>query len=246
MRRFIPNFAIFVFTLQFIETFLENIVVNTTIQLSWSSQTFKLQAESAFDYDWQICRKFSKIYCLNGFETTEELSEPAFVSIVNLMYSGHMHYSYYWLAISGYRRSKNQFRSMYTIHNFFTDREGCCYGQYQFYFVSGFKKMLLAPSQYIEKLTNYSDENKHLNAIWAFFDHDCNVNVITKLGFGAGQLKRFNHGVSFKSEKEDTPYQLRIGENWSHEVSYENPGQFITFRWFKWNVICLEQPWVCI
>ena len=246
MRQLIANFAIVLFDLQFFEAIPENIVVNTTNQLNWSSQTFILPAENAFDYAWQLCRKFSRIYCLNGFETTEDLPEPAFLSIMNSENNGNMPYHYYWLEKSAYRTSQSQFMSMYTAHNFFTDHGGCCFGQFHFYFVSGYRRMLITPNQYIEKITNYSDKNKQLNAIWAFFEPECNVNVITKLGFGSGELKRFDHGLSFHSGREGTPYQLRIGENWSPEVSYENPDHFITFRWFKLNVICLEQPWICM
>ena len=128
----LSEIGIVLFTLQFFETIPESIVVNTTIQLNWSSQTFILQAENKFDYTGQLCRKFSKVNCLSGFETTEELSEPAYESILNLMDSGHMQYSHYWLEDSAYRKSQNQFRSMYTNHNFFTVRKGCCYGQFYY------------------------------------------------------------------------------------------------------------------
>ena len=63
--------------------------------------------------------------------------------------------------------------------------------------MSGYSRMLITPSQYIEKITNYSDKDKQLNAIWANFEPECNVNVITKIGFGSEELKRFDRDLSF-------------------------------------------------
>ena len=41
------------------------------------------------------------------------------------------------------------------------------------------------------------------------------------------------------------PYILKVGQSWTPRIPYENPEHFITFRWFKKNIICADQPWIC-
>ena len=44
-------------------------------------------------------------------------------------------------------------------------------------------------------MMDYSENNKNLNLIWSYYLKDCNVNIVTKLGFGKGKLVR-NHQIS--------------------------------------------------
>ena len=41
------------------------------------------------------------------------------------------------------------------------------------------------------------------------------------------------------------PYILKVGNDWTPQFPYENPEHFITFKWFKINIICAEQHWIC-
>ena len=232
---------------QLTEALLEDIVINSAIRLNWTSQTFIIPVKSQLGYPWTICRKFSDVYCLDNYETTRELdTEPAFQAFFKLRTTtASMHISYYWLEYSAIAKIERLFRPFYIHHNFFVDRENCCLGQFHQYFAEGFKKMLLTPEKYIEELADYSEEDKNLTAIWAFFEPVCKVNVITKLGFGKGELKRFNNSPNMAPQRDGAPYLLKLGKNWIADIPYDDPGHFLAFHWFKSNVICLEQPWIC-
>ena len=104
---------------------------------------------------------------------------------------------------------------------------------------------MLAPHEYLAKLTDYSEEGKHLNYLMSYYLPYCGINLITKIGFGKGTLKRMNHSDYSRREKPGAPYQMKVGQNRTPQIPYENPDEFFTFRWFKVNIICLEQPWIC-
>ena len=36
-----------------------------------------------------------------------------------------------------------------------------------------------------------------------------------------------------------------MGNFWSRDIPYENPEEFVTFKWFKKNIMCQAQPWIC-
>ena len=142
-------------------------------------------------------------------------------------------------------RCNELFRPIYLEHNHFVERYGCCHGQSSRYLSSGFSKLLLTPEEYIRKLTDYSEEQKQLNYIMAFYMPSCNANIVAKIGFGMGALKRQKLGGNNQSPVVGVPYMLNVGSFWSPRFPYENPEEFITFRWFKKNFICRENPWIC-
>ena len=118
-------------------------------------------------------------------------------------------------------------------------------GQYFYYFRYGYRDALLTPREYLKKLTDYSEGDKRLNYIMSYFSPECNTNIITKIGFGTGVLKRVNQSNYVSFSQPGAPYQLKVGHNWTPRIPYENPDHFLTFRWFKHNVMCQEQSWIC-
>ena len=78
----------------------------------------------------------------------------------------------------------------------FNQLKATCLGQFNDYYSNGYFDASLTPGLYLEKLTDYGTRNKILNHIWSFYMHDCGVNVIYRLGFGTGDLKR----VDFQSQ----------------------------------------------
>ena len=118
-------------------------------------------------------------------------------------------------------------------------------GQNYHYFNYGYRDALLTPKEYLTKLTDYSEEDKRLNYIKSYFSADCRTNIIAKIGFGTGTLKRMNVSDVIRHEHHGAPYQLKVGHNWSARIPYENPDQFLTFRWFKNKVICKDHSWIC-
>ena len=94
-------------------------------------------------------------------------------------------------------------------------------------------------------MTDYSEDGKRLNDLESFYLPLCNVNVITKIGFGFGLLKRRSLSESEGKPLPGAPYQLKVGPHWSPEIPYHNPEEFLTFHWFKHNLMCKDQPWIC-
>ena len=124
-----------------------------------------------------------------------------------------------------------------------TPKEGC-QSQCNKYIHWGFRNLMMRPHEYVAILTDY-DEDKQLNLVAAYFYPECEVNVIVRLGFGNGSLLRENTKFGLMRQVPGVPYLLKIGSEWSEVIPYDDPGYFLTFKWFKRNVMCKEQPWIC-
>ena len=66
------------------------------------------------------------------------------------------------------------------------------------------------------------------------------VNVVSVVGFGSGHI-RLSGGVINKN------YVIPVGQlnDSVIVIPYETLEQYLTFDWFKENVICKEQSWIC-
>ncbi|XP_075247719.1 uncharacterized protein LOC142340859 isoform X2 [Convolutriloba macropyga] len=137
-------------------------------------------------------------------------------------------------------------RPIHREHNNYIGHNGCCQYQCDNYLVHGYERMFLTPQEYVDKLTDYSEENKILNLIEAYYNVRCNRNMITKLGFGKGALVRTNHPFGHMPQRYGFPYVLGTSDDlWVHSFAYHSPQEYLTFWWFKHNIICKDQPWVC-
>merc|ERR1712150_451588 len=73
-------------------------------------------------------------------------------------------------------------------------------------------------------------------------------NVITEVGFGPGNLvKNLDRTLA------GAPYVI-LGREYnqhglphmdSQTFDWDNPAQNLTFHWFKHNIMCKSQPWIC-
>ena len=236
----------FLNSLYFVQMVVHDIVVNTTVNPTWSSLVFIIPVQEPQDYYWKVCRNFSQIFCLQFFYTSEEIENPAYVAQVNMdVTNANLMYHVYWLEDFVQSELKDVFDSKYKQINNFVDGYGCCVNQYFDYFTVGLLEMMLTPEEYYGKMSDFTDENKELNEIWAYYLPSCQQNIITKVGYGIGELRRHNHYFSLPPQEEGLPYMLKVDNSWSPPIPYSNPGDFLTFRWFKKNVMCLEQNWIC-
>ena len=232
--------------LYFAQSVTYDIVVNSTVIPTWSSLVFIIPVQEPQDYYWKVCREFSEIFCLQRFYTSDETENPAYVTEVNLDEAGSSLINYfYWLEDSAQSELQKVFEPKYKQINNFVDRYGCCFNQYFDYFTVALLQMMLTPKEYYGKISDFTDENKELNEIWAYYLPSCQQNIITKVGFGIGELKRKNLYINLPNQEKGLPYVLKIGDSWSSPIPYSNPGDFLTFKWFRKNVVCLEQPWIC-
>ena len=78
-----------------------------------------------------------------------------------------------------------------------------------------------------------------LNLFQVFFDKSSCLNVLTKLNFGLGNLK-----ISGGALERD--YSLYVpGSSSVFLFPWQDLRNLLTFDWFKLNVVCKEQPWIC-
>ena len=228
----------------------KDIVMKPESQMSWTSQTFIIPVQhptNSLPFVWTVCRRSSCFYCLDAFESFNEQELIAFTPIFQERNFRNKFYDF--LTLNMIDECSEKMRPIFRYHNLFSDLdELCCYRQCFDYRFIGYRYMHLKVEEYISKLTNYSNadgNNKHINAIWSFYDPVSDANIITKLGFGEGRLRRFNHLTAVPRQRTGAPYLLKIGDQWSPKITYENPENFLTFNWFKFNIICKEQVWIC-
>ncbi|XP_075244006.1 uncharacterized protein LOC142338230 [Convolutriloba macropyga] len=100
------------------------------------------------------------------------------------------------------------------------------------------QKKGLSPWIYVSKLLNFSSNGVSVNLIRGkYYRHLC-ANVVSSVGFGPGPLKKITtHRATFILTPNDSGilYFFR----------YEDVERFLTFDWFKLNIICAEQEWIC-
>ena len=211
----------------FIVIFTENESDNVfypTNGTTWSSVTFDIPVETADISFWPICRKESKFYCLSDFRSDNDGMNPAIdFQRFNNYVNRDIHRKYIVFKDNAKLASDEAFEQMYRRHNFFVKFEGCCFGQFYSYHEHGLQGLKITPQEYLSNLTDYSEENKKLNLIWSYYLEDCGVNIITKIGFGKGQLKRYHHRRQLILHSIDVPYRLKIGKKWTPVIPYENP-----------------------
>ena len=186
------NYLILIFCMSFKKVQTNDIFFNSTVKTVWDSTIFTIPVEPPFNLFGSFCLSKSIYYCLTSFKVrTIEMNPAAFEyrSPDILRGSREPYEILARLKRNGLGQFNIVFRPSYEKHNFFVIKDGCCGGQFVWYFNYGFKEALLTPIEYFERLTDYSGE-KHLNYIKSFYNIDCKVNVITKIGFGNGKLSR--------------------------------------------------------
>ena len=233
MSKIILEFLFFVVLSQGFDT--NDLVINSTVDVQWTSLTFTIPVHEA-----KSCSNFSYYYCLDAVEAINSNRVPVMTPFAGLLHTTALAYHNYWLWHSADAEVMNVYSALVAEkHNHFID-------QTFYYFIHGYHHMFITPKEYLHLLTDYSENGKELNLIHAYYYPDCHVNIISKLGFGSGTLRRKNHLSEERKQHRGIPYQLKIGASWSEKIPYQNPETFLTFKWFKTIVMCKEQPWICL
>ena len=207
---------------------------------AWESLTFSiasfgsrpLHIRPSFNYR---CREKSFYYCLQGY-----LADDSANYIDNNFDDDDLRqrlaHEFEIMIASRYSR--------YSFYGVVSSVSSCCNSQRFHYLFYGYRILGLSPSQYFEKLTNYSDETKPMNAIQYYYDPGLCVNVITSVGFGPGALRR-NSLNSVNPWNFNAPLMFVLPLVPRAIFSYENPRDTLTFAWFKNFIICRANPWLC-
>ena len=130
----------------------------------------------------------------------------------------------------------------YNIFSFFKrdrNKGGCCTHQTQTYLKYG-RGYELSPQDYLERLTNFASRNKGLIHVKSVYVPELCMNVIIKLSFGRGVLM-------FAGGQHGQPLGIyaQSDQRW-HIFDKERVTSYLTFNWFKQNVICVEKPILCV
>ena len=233
-----------------------------TIQLNWTSVTFLIPLDPGLDFSQKRrilskepyfqdpCLPYSKYYCLVAYEILLQADTVAFM-IINALNGAFFEIELYekteTLHNSAVEICEQKLAPIHRRHNlFYNAGSDCCRMQCMAYRTYGFSRMLLSPTEYISKMVDYSEQNKRLNFIQAYYHPDCRVNVITKIGFGTGGLVRQNHPYIYSPYMPEIDYYFGNNDlSTSRKIPFGNPGQLITFEWFKQNMMCRDQSWIC-
>ena len=179
-----------------------NIIVYPTVGANWTTTTFIIPTEISGRRFWSICSKQNNFYCLSSYETDEDDFKLAVaISVYDFSVPPHDLDSHRKLSVfshNAHRAADKAFLPMYQRHNFLL---GCCAQQYNIYYRHGLQTLKLPPDSYVSKMTDYSEDKKNLNLIWSYYLKDCDVNIVTKLGFGKGRLVRNHHKSGFYSHR---------------------------------------------
>ena len=178
-----------------------DVVINSTVTPFWSAVIFTIPVEVPFfDPTLSFCKLKSIYYCLISFKNlADDMNPPAFeVKLRSTSSLLRGAYRYLWnMKEISYEQSQKIFGPFHKKHNYYVIQEQCCRGQFYHYFNNGFKFALMTPEEYFEKLTDYSEKSKYLNYLASYYDSECEVNIITKIGFGKGSLKRETYGYKY-------------------------------------------------
>ncbi|XP_075259457.1 uncharacterized protein LOC142351213 [Convolutriloba macropyga] len=217
----------------------DNFFKTTPPSPEWESLTFWLSL--GVGLYGQLCRQFSAYYCLDRYRTQNpHLDTGANVGPALELVSVQAWYNVLM-------------QNLWHKINFINLKHptDCCRDQTMKYLVHGLHNKEWNPQQYISKLTDYDNETKPLNYISAMGLSARCENLILEVGFGPGDLRRSHHN----SVVEGAPYviagrqhnfdDIGIPHIDSRAFDYENPGEHLTFHWFKHNIMCKGQPWIC-
>ncbi|XP_075256345.1 uncharacterized protein LOC142348746 [Convolutriloba macropyga] len=173
-----------------------------------------------------MCSLFSSNYCLIGYVISRTQSAR---------FPHEEDFYDFWEMILPMYRDLNWF-SVSRTFNF--ELGHCCNYQSTVYRMFG-QDRGVSPAFFLEKVTNFTSHGKRLNSIKADFRRDLCVNIIQTVGFGTGSLKRRGgmQGVVYIFPPD--------GDERVHLFSYNNIQRELQFDWFKENIICEDQPWIC-
>merc|ERR1712150_214174 len=122
---------------------------------------------------------------------------------------------------------------------------GCCHYQSEKYFYRGLSYGF-SPDDYMNKLLNFTVQGKHLQFIKAHYDSFFCLNVINSLTFGNTLPATSNITILGGKRGRDymippnglPPYQIDV-------FSHLHLNNTLTFFYFKYNIMCRDQPWIC-
>ncbi|XP_075262679.1 uncharacterized protein LOC142354302 [Convolutriloba macropyga] len=224
-------------SLAFIICFCFPLALESTYIGNWGSLVFAIPNQ--FTELGRICANQSSHYCLSCYRTlysNEKVIEndefPEYDSDVPP--KGLI------------QEFENKILALWNRINFFSTISfvNCCKDQANKYVVYGYLNSKMSPDAYLEKLTDYKDEEMRINYIGVHYDPSRCWYVITELGFGAPPVIYYpeltdNRGL-------DKPYVFPPQPGREPSIlTFPHLRARLSFGWFKRNIMCKDQPWIC-
>ncbi|XP_075256203.1 uncharacterized protein LOC142348657 [Convolutriloba macropyga] len=187
--------------------------------------TFTLPQVKSFSDLSQNCAFYSKRYCylglyLNAKQYDRPLKADDLEKFLQLINS--LHVSINWFSFAG----KTPF-----------EKGPCCENQLATYIENG-QLLGLEPNVYLARAVNFTGQDKKVNLIRSKFSKRLCVNIISEVGFGSGPL-RINGGLR------GAVFILNPNDKGIYFFSRRYIVDQLTFDWFKLNIMCEEQTWIC-
>ncbi|XP_075257250.1 uncharacterized protein LOC142349519 [Convolutriloba macropyga] len=187
-------------------------------------QSLHFQLPDSGDNLGQKCLQYSQFFCLTGtWFTRQQSNRPS---------RNQDFYVFLRLVRENYRK-----------YNWFSfderDQGQCCRFQTEVYMQHGQPKGL-SPSQYFNSTVDFApSQPKSLNFIGARFEPSMCANIISRVGFGRGriQINGVHPGYIYLFPV--------IDSHTVHFFTYRHVTEELTFDWFKRNIVCRDQPWIC-
>ncbi|XP_075265059.1 uncharacterized protein LOC142357303 [Convolutriloba macropyga] len=203
----------------------------------WASLSFILPNEH--QVHGYLCKYHSRYYCLDKYLTQNRFGNDVLTQDPITERNSAIFES---LIQSEWRRI-NMVDTM-------IDPTTCCFDQTATYVVFGLQNQRMSPQEYLNKLMDYKEDNKPLNFIAAYYSSEVCKNIIFQVGFGPGLLERYPHrqvleGVPYVIPGEDFDSTVAIPGLKSVTFDYYHPERTLTFTWFKHNIMCKDNPWIC-
>ncbi|XP_075258329.1 uncharacterized protein LOC142350369 [Convolutriloba macropyga] len=182
------------------------------------------------------CLQNSKFYCLLGWFTTENRTRTPLENDRALIW---------YLAFKQFKKL-NWFNINPLIVKY---KAACCMYQSEQYYATG-RKSGYSPHEYMERLSDFRDEGKHLNSITVRFNETQCVNIIERLTYGTQVPDVLVVGVDDSLVNLEIPVMVVPPESYSIEIfdirtSRRQMAETLTFRWFKGYYICKDHPEFC-
>ncbi|XP_063727583.1 uncharacterized protein LOC134855113 [Symsagittifera roscoffensis] len=136
-------------------------------------------------------------------------------------------------------------RWIYRSINWFSflsfEPSGCCYYQTRAYMKFGQPKGF-SPDYYIYKISDFDSAAKSLRVVKARFDHQLCVNSIVEISFGTEKSE-----VTIIGGHPNANFILPSVPMGYYVTSFERARlkEELNFDWFKFNVVCPVQKWIC-
>ncbi|XP_063727422.1 uncharacterized protein LOC134854973 [Symsagittifera roscoffensis] len=195
---------------------------------NWTTAIFALPLRKTKDANARDCYHFSERFCYLGrFIARGAASEAATMRVKRT---------------DDYYQFRDLIKLVYKTINWYSFEKvewgGCCMKQLGVYKEWG-QEHGISPQEYYEEVINFTSDNRKVNLISAQYSRSLCVNIVTSIGFGTGPIAAHENHQATYILSPNTGGMI-------HFFPYDKIRDQLTWDWFKLNILCEEQAWICV